>query len=69
MSFRLTVKLDVALDRILDVLKSFVHIRSLRMTSRQLRTTDRHPFLVGQQCNMKFSLHLIQGIQVASDSQ
>jgi len=57
MSVRLTIKLDVALNRVLDVFEGFVHICSLRMTTRQLRTTDRDTFVVGQQGNMKFSLH------------
>ena len=58
MSVRLTVELDITLNRVLDVFESLVDIRALRMTTRQFRTTDRNTFVVGQQSDMKFSLHV-----------
>lgn len=59
MGVRLTVKLDITLNCILDVFESFVDIRTLRMTTWQLRTTDRNTFVMGQQSDMKFPLHAI----------
>ncbi|MEY2493900.1 MAG: hypothetical protein QOJ45_392 [Verrucomicrobiota bacterium] len=59
MSVRLTVKLDITLNCILNVFESLVDIRTLRMTTWQLRTTDRNTFVMGQQSDMKFPLHVI----------
>lgn len=58
MSLGPAIQLDVTLNRILDVFEGFVHIRTLRMTTRQLRTTYRNAFVVGQQRDMKFPLHV-----------
>jgi hypothetical protein len=58
MSVGPAIKLDVTLNRILDVFESFVNIRALRMTTRQLRTTDRDTFVMSQQSDMKFALHV-----------
>ena len=46
MSLWLTVKLDVALNRVLDVFERLVHIRTLRVAAGKFRTTDGNTFIV-----------------------
>lgn len=46
MSVWLTVKLDVTLNRVLDVFERFVHIRTLRMASGEFRATNGNTFIV-----------------------
>ncbi|MEN3370546.1 MAG: hypothetical protein V7609_2689 [Verrucomicrobiota bacterium] len=58
MSVGPAVELDVPLNRVLDVFESFVDIRALRMTTRQLRAAHRNTFVVGQERDMKFPLHV-----------
>lgn len=57
MSIWLTVKLNVTLNRVLDVFERFIHIRPLRMASGKFRTTNGNTFIVCQQRDMKFPLH------------
>ena len=58
MSIWLTVKLNVALNRILDVFESLLHIRTLRMTTGQSGTTDGYTFIMCQERDLKSSFHL-----------
>jgi hypothetical protein len=54
---RLTIQIDVAANRVLDVFERLFDVSALRMTTGQFRATNRHTFLVFEQGHMKFSLH------------